>query len=138
MKRPNLAISVSVTLISICLSVAVAVASEEAAFVNVLDASICLDVVDLSCVDGNNVFPADVGKLCCFTRIRGVQGHTDIKHVWYFGDTERARVELGVDSANWRTYSSKIIQLHEIGHWHVDVLGPDDELLKTLEFEIVQ
>lgn len=138
MKRPNLALSVSVTLISICLSFAGAVASEEAAFVNVRDASICLDVVDLSCVDGNPVFPADVGKLCCFTRICGVQGHTDIKHVWYFGDTERARVELGVASANWRTYSSKIIQLHDIGHWHVDVLGPGGELLKTVKFEIVQ
>jgi hypothetical protein len=138
MKRRNLALCVSVTLIAICLSFSGTFASKETGFVNVGDASICLDVVDRSCVDGNNIFPADVGKLCCFTRIWGVQGHADIKHIWYFGDTERARVELGVDSANWRTYSSKIIQLHEIGDWRVDVVGPDDELLKTVKFEIVQ
>jgi hypothetical protein len=39
---------------------------------------------------------------------------------------------------NFRTYSTKIIQPHEIGDWHVDVLGPGDKLLKTVKFEIVK
>ena len=138
MKESKLKVSVTVTLIAICLAFAGTAHPEVGAPLTAEDGSICLDVVDRSCVDGSDLFPAEVGKLFCFTRICGAQGHIEIDHVWYCGDTERARVKLGVDSANWRTYSSKIIRSHEIGDWHVDVLGPGGELLKVIEFEIVQ
>jgi len=62
---------------------------------------------------------------------------TEATHVWYFGDIERARVNLAIKAYSWRTYSSKIIQKHEMGNWHVDVLGPEGELLKTLQFKII-
>jgi hypothetical protein len=89
-------------------------------------------------VDPNDVFPSNVDKLSCFTRIFGAQENIQITHVWFFGDMERARVALNVRSVNFRTYSTKIIQPHEIGDWHVDVLGPGDKLLKTVKFEIVK
>ncbi|MBW2108933.1 MAG: DUF2914 domain-containing protein, partial [Deltaproteobacteria bacterium] len=103
----------------------------------VRDAAVCLDVVDRTCVDSNDVFPASVGKLYCFTRIFGAQEEIQISHVWYFGDIERARVPLNIRSLNFRTWSSKLIQPREIGKWHVDILGPGDERLKTVAFEIV-
>lgn len=106
--------------------------------ITVKNAAICLDVVDRACVDPNDVFPAQVGRLYCFTRVFGAQEDIEITHVWYFGDIERARVTLHIHSVNFRTWSSKIIQPHEIGNWHVDVLGPGDKLLKTVPFEIVQ
>jgi hypothetical protein len=104
----------------------------------VKDAAICLEVVDHTCVDPNDVFPSNVNKLSCFTRIFGAQEEIQITHVWFFGDIERARVALNIRSVNFRTYSTKIIQPHEIGDWHVDVLGPGDKLLKTIKFEIVK
>jgi hypothetical protein len=56
--------------------------------------------------------------------------------VWFFDDNERARVDLGVKSSSWRTYSSKIIQPHEIGKWRVDVEDFAGNVIKTLEFEV--
>jgi hypothetical protein len=56
--------------------------------------------------------------------------------VWFFDGNERARVDLGVKSSSWRTYSSKIIQPHEIGKWRVEVEDFAGNVLKTLEFEV--
>lgn len=111
---------------------------EEIIPLTVKDAAICLEVVGRVCVDPNDVFPSNVGKLSCFTRIFGAQEEIQITHVWFFGDIERARVALNVRSVSFRTYSTKIIQPHEIGDWHVDVLGPGEKLLKTIKFEIVK
>jgi hypothetical protein len=99
-------------------------------------AAVCKDVVDREPVDAGSSFTAAVGKLYCFTRIIGAESPTQITHVWYFDDTERARVELAVNGITWRTYSSKIIQPHELGAWRVEVLDSEGKLLKKLEFEI--
>ena len=101
------------------------------------DAAICVDVVDLQCQGQDVQFSSQLGKLYCFTRIVGAKEPTSITHVWYYGEKQRARVVLNVNSHNWRTYSSKIIQVHEIGDWHVDILGPGEELLHTIHFKVV-
>ena len=112
------------------------IGAQEAPALEVADAAICEDVVDRVPVGTGTSFTASVGKLYCFTKIVGAQAPTTVTHVWYFGETERAGVELKVGSASWRTKSSKLIQLHEIGPWHVDVVGPDDDVLRTLQFVI--
>ncbi|MBW2058614.1 MAG: DUF2914 domain-containing protein [Deltaproteobacteria bacterium] len=101
-------------------------------------ATICRGVVARTPVDPGTSFPVSVGKLYCFTKIVNVPGPTAVTHVWYYGQTERARVTLSVNSPSWRTYSSKIIQAHEIGPWHVDVLGPSGEVLTSLYFEVTR
>jgi hypothetical protein len=100
--------------------------------------AICRDVVGREPVDPGYSFPASVGKLYCYTKIVKVQGPDRITHVWYYGSIERARVSLRIDSPSWRTWSSKIIQAHEIGAWHVDVLGPGGEKLDLVPFEITR
>ena len=70
------------------------------------------------------------------TKVTAAQSPTQITHVWYFYGTERARVGLAVNSVSWRTYSSKIIQPHEMGAWSVDVLDANGKVLRTLEFEV--
>ena len=100
-------------------------------------AAICKSVVSLEPVDSAISFAATVGNLYCFTKITGAQSPTQITHVWHFDGTERARVDLAVNAASWRTYSSKIIQSHEMGSWHVDVLDDAGNLLKTIKFEVV-
>jgi hypothetical protein len=120
----------------VCIFLGGSAASQETVPLEVTDGAICLNIVNLECLDASTRFDASVGKLFCLTRITGAQDATHITHVWYFGEEERARVELDVRSSSWRTYSSKIILIHEIGEWHVDVLGPEGELLKRLPFEI--
>jgi hypothetical protein len=113
-------------------------AQQEAAVLVVESAAICEDVVDLEPVGAGNSFTVSVGKLFCLTKIVGAETDVDITHAWYFGDIERARVVLTVKSSSWRTYSSKILQAHEIGAWHVDVLDESGNVLDTVDFEVVQ
>jgi hypothetical protein len=105
---------------------------------SVEDAAICENVVDREPTDVGTSFPVSVGKLYCFTKIVGAEEPTEVTHVWYFGDQERARVSLAVRAANWRTYSSKVLQEHEIGNWRVEILDADGAILQTVDFEIVK
>jgi hypothetical protein len=110
--------------------------SQETERLEVAEGAVCLDVINLECVNTHTNFPANVGKLYCLTRINGAKAASQVTHVWYYGHTERARIALDVRAASWRTYSSKIIQAHETGDWHIDVLGPEGEFLKVIQFEI--
>ena len=101
-------------------------------------AVICEKIEDREPVSVGTSFPVSVERLYCYTKITGAQTPTEVTHVWYYGDTERARVNLSVRAASWRTYSSKAIQPHEVGAWRVEVLGPTGEILKTVRFEVVQ
>jgi hypothetical protein len=89
-------------------------------------------------VDAGTEFEATVGKLFCYTKIVGAQMPIEITHVWYHGETEMARVNLPVEAASWRTWSTKNIWDQWTGDWHVDVIGPNGEVLKTLEFKITE
>jgi len=110
--------------------------SQDMDTVQVVEGTICTDVVDRTCINSSTRFTAPVDRLFCFTKIVGAQNSTHVTHIWYFGETERARVGLDVRSGSWRTNSSKIIQPHEIGDWHVDVLGEDGQLLMVIPFEV--
>jgi hypothetical protein len=123
-------------LIIVCLMAAGTIEAQEAASLKVTEAVICEDVIDRAPVNAGSSFSVSVGQLFCFTKIEGAKEPTTITHVWCFGEMERARVELSVGAASWRTHSSKKIQPHEIGTWHVDVLGPQGELLQALEFQV--
>ena len=109
-----------------------------AADLQVEDAAVCTDVVDRQPVDSGTSFSVSTGRLYCFTRIVGAQDPTQVVHAWYFGDEERARVTLSVGGSNWRTYSSKQLQEHEIGAWRVEVLDADGNLLETVAFDVTQ
>jgi len=122
-------------LITIPLSNVMPSMAQQITSLEVAVATICTDVVDLEPVDAGNSFQTSLGKVYCFTAIIGAQRPTEITHVWYFRDIERARVNLAIKAYSWRTYSSKTIQSHDIGNWHVDMLGPKGELLKTLQFK---
>ena len=136
MKKSLYRLISTITLPMACLLVAPPIQAQPADGLEVVRASICRDVVDREPVDGGAQFAPSVGKLFCFTQIMGAQGPTEVFHVWYFAETERARVSLSVNGSSWRTYSSKIIQSHEIGDWRVDVLDPEGKVLETLLFEI--
>ena len=109
-----------------------------AATLQVESAVICEQVVDREPVDVGSSFSATVGKLYFFTKIVGAEGNAQVTHVWYYGDTERARVTLSVRASNWRTYSSKRIQAHETGAWRAEILDAEGNTLATARFEVVK
>ena len=120
-----------------CLSLLPNAAAQDPPALEVADSAICTNVDNRACVDPREEFSSGVDRLYCFTRITGAQEDTEITHVWYFGDIERARVTLAVRTSNYRTYSSKRIQAHETGPWRVEVLASNGTLLKKIPFSIV-
>ena len=104
--------------------------------IKVEEAAICLDVKDLTPIDGGVVFPSGTPKLYCFTKIVGARTHTSVNHVWYYGSREIARVTLPVKSFSWRTYSSITFYENWPGKWSVAVVSPKNEILKLITFVI--
>jgi len=124
----------AVTLATVCFTLPAGSSAQEAIQLEVDVSAVCEDVVNLEPTGTRVSFPATLGRLCCFTRILGANEPTTITHVWYYGMDERARVELIIKGNPWRTYSSKIIQAHEVGSWRVEVLDPEGTVLKVMQF----
>ncbi|RPI73147.1 MAG: DUF2914 domain-containing protein [Desulfobacteraceae bacterium] len=135
MKRP---ICLFILVLALFLSPGLMLSAQETSVITIDEAVIGKGVVDRKIVDAGASFPADVGKLFCMVNVIGAKTPVEINQVWYFGETERAKVTLPIKSAAWRTFSSKIIQVHEVGKWRVDILDPDGKVLKTVEFEITK
>ncbi len=123
-----------ITLAIGCLSLPSISFSEEEIQLEVDAYAICETVSNFEPVGSSVNFPASVGKLCCFTTIVGAQEPTTITHVWYFGMTERAKVDLNVKGIRWRTHSSKIIQANEVGSWRVEIMDSEGTVLKVIQF----
>ncbi len=102
----------------------------------VADSAITTAVLEQNPVDRESSFPADFGKLFCFTRIVGAETDTMITHVWYYQDQEMARIELPIKSSDWRTYSSKRFLPQWAGQWHVVVLDENLKPLESIPFEL--
>lgn len=87
---------------------------------------------------GKSFIPEEDGvlRLCCFSEIAGAQGRQTIHHVWRWGEREMARVELEVESARWRTWSTKRILDEWRGEWHVDIVDADGVVLTRLDFSV--
>jgi len=94
----------------------------------------CTGIEDRMPVGESTQFFESAERIYCYTRIDGAADTLDVTHVWYYGDEEKARIALTVKSASWRTWSSKKMLPGWSGVWHVDVLGPDGNLLLSREF----
>ena len=135
MKRFFFSSGVCTAIISLCLLIPFSSHAQQAGALSVESASICTGVANREAVDAGTSFAVSIGRLYCFSKLADIQESTDIVHVWYYGETERARISLGVNPPAWRTYSSKIIQAHEIGAWRVEILDASGNLLETLKIE---
>ncbi len=141
MKKPFHIFLVLAMLTAIILYQAVTIKAHEAGSLEVAESVICWGIehqepqshfhYDLT----RKSFEVSVTKLYCFTKITGAKEAIEITHVWYYGDVEKARAKLSVETSSWSTWSQNIIQPHDTGDWHVDVIGPDGEVLETLEFQ---
>ena len=128
--------AVCIAALFMCLFMPFSTHAQESGGLKVASAVICKRVVDRQATDTGRSYPVSVGKLCCFNKIEDIQNATEIVHAWYYGNLERARISVGVNPPAWRTYSSKIIQPHEVGAWRVEILDASANLLETVRFEI--
>ncbi len=135
MKRFLLLWGVRAVVVVFCFLIPFAAQAQEPSTVTVASAVICQQIVNREAVDAGTSFAVSAGKLYCLSKIADIQDSTQIVHVWYYGDTERARVTLNVNPPSWRTYSSKIIQPHEIGAWRVEIQDSSGNVLETVPFE---
>jgi hypothetical protein len=101
----------------------------------VAEAIMCRDVQDREPVGESDSFPADVGKVWCWSKIKDGKG-TVITHAYYYGGEEKLAVSLPVGSPLWRTWSNKKILSSWTGEWRVDIVAEDGTLLKSLNFTI--
>jgi len=121
-------IGVSIVFLFFCSS------SVWAADLQVIDSAITTAIADQMPVDRIESYPADYGKLFCFTRVVGAEEDTSITHVWYYQGQEMARVSLPVRSPDWRTYSSKRFLPEWSGDWRVTVLDSEQRELTSMTF----
>lgn len=89
----------------------------------------CTGVEDREPVGEATSFSADVGRVYCWTRIKGAKEETTIKHVWYFKGRKMCEVELSVRSVKFRTWSYKTVMEHQTGEWTVKILDEDGNLI---------
>ena len=133
-------IAAVIAVVSICAAAgAVSAADENAASLDIADVSVStgIDRDARSPLGAADSFPADCGNLFCFTRVRGAADTSSVTHVWYRGGEVMARVVLPVRSADWRTWSSKMILPTWTGDWEVKVLDPMGVVLASEAFNIV-
>jgi Protein of unknown function (DUF2914) len=111
-----------------------AVAQEQPALV-LEEIQICTAVEDRQPSGVGTVFPDDLEKIYCFTKIGGAEDTTYVTHVWYFENNEIARVKLPVKAMSWRTWSSKKLNML-LGNGHVEIVSESGDILGKAEFEI--
>lgn len=121
-------------LICLLIPAAAVLGAEGDAQLQVQDAAICQEVTDRTPVGSGDVFPKEVQRLYCFTRIVGAQGTIEVTHNWYYKGNLKASVPLTVGSANWRTWSSKAMSPELTGEWMVEVLTADGVPLESIIF----
>ena len=123
-------------LVTILIAIPLTVQAENESPLTVFRAAVCYNIVEHEPLDIGTTFTNDVNKLYCFSEIMGAKTNTHITHVWYYMGAERARIKLRVNDSRWRTSSSKLIQKHEIGNWEVQILDPEETIIKVLKFSI--
>jgi len=93
-------------------------------------------IQDRNPIGTSDKFPADIGKIYCWTKVVAEKIPTKIYHVWYYGNREMARVELGIMYHTFRTWSSKKILPQWIGTWKVIVEDEEGNKVAEKSFEI--
>ncbi len=113
------------------------VGASSAFALTVTEAVITTQISNREPVDNVEVYPAQMGKLYCFTRVEGATAEeTAVEHVWSYEGREMARVTLPVRSARWRTYSSKKILPEWKGNWQVKVVDLAGNELARVPFKV--
>lgn|GEM_PF-6176523 len=72
-----------------------------------------------------------------FTEIH-LKNNQKIFHRWIFKKNLIAQITLNIRNTSWRTYSSKNFDETMIGQWEVQVVDSNDNILKTVAFNVLR
>ena len=125
-----------ITVIAAAGSTAPAQTPEHRSGLTVPRAAICTEVRDREPIGEATSFPATVGRLYCFTRIKGAIEPTHVTHVWFHGDREVHRQDLDVASPSWRTWTYKTIPEDWTGSWRVDIEDAAGDVIYSIPFSV--
>lgn len=95
-----------------------------------------IQVENRAILGADSTFSPTVDTVFCLTKVTGAQDTTEIFHVWYYGEEEKARTPLSIKSSSWRTWSSKKILQSWTGAWRVAVEDREGNVLTEKSFEI--
>jgi hypothetical protein len=124
------------TILILCLAAAAAWAQDEGPGFKVARLVLATDIVNREPVGITTAFPEGAEQAYCFLEAQDIQKNTQVAFVWYYKDTETARIELPVrKGSRWRTYSSKKFGVRR-GPWRVDIEDADGNVLQSLTFEV--
>ena len=118
------------------LFLAVALVGSAYAELTVDEAVSCTSVADRKPEGAASSFPADVGRLFVFSRVKGGAEGASVTHRWIYADKTVAEVKLDVKGSPWRVWSSKGIAPAQSGAWKVDIADDAGKVLKTVEFTV--
>ncbi len=100
------------------------------------EAVACTSVADRKPEGAASSFPAEVGRVFVFTKIKGGAEGSSVTHKWLHGDKTVAEVKLDVKGSPYRVWSSKGIAAAQAGAWKVEVADDAGKVLKTVEFTV--
>jgi hypothetical protein len=83
------------------------------------------------------VFSISLGRVFCFTAFDPVPRETIVYHRWYRQDRLISNVKLVLTPPKWSSFSSMQLRDADKGPWRVEVIGFQENLMKTLRFSIV-
>ena len=103
---------------------------------SVVTIAICTSVGNRQPVGTDSVFSSNVGKLYCFTKLKGQAEESVISHVWIFEGKEMAKIDLKMKANMFRTWSAKTILPEWKGSWSVEVRDADGNKLRSISFKV--
>ncbi len=118
------------------LFLSVALVGSAVAEMTVDEAVSCTSVADRKPEGAATSFPADVGRVFVFTKVKGGAEGSSLMHRWIHGDKTVAEVKLDVKASPYRVWSSKGIAPGQKGAWKVEIADDAGKVLKTVEFTV--
>lgn len=108
---------------------------EKKSDITVSASAVCTAIADRMPEGAASEFSKDTPKIYYWTKIEGGQG-TEIKHIWYAGETGIGEVPLKITGPSFRTWSSKTVYPGLEGGLSVAVVDENGNELKKDTFEI--
>lgn len=102
----------------------------------VVEVNFATDIENREAVGVDTSFSSRAETIYCHTVIKGATDSTNIFHIWYYKEEEKARVPLAIASDTWRTWSSKTIPPKWSGTWRVMIEDGNGNMLATKSFTI--
>lgn len=122
--------------VTLLLFLAFFIATGQAQNLRVTEIAFATGIQNRHPVDADTAFANNVGRVYCYTHLEGARDTTQITHVWYYKDQEKAHIDLKVASDDWRTWSSKSILKSWTGPWRVMIEDGNGNVLASKSFVI--